>query len=97
MSIPIPSPAAAMKKLDETNPAFDEAPGRQALFAELFRFLLINAVKRPRLFRFFFELQRFGNRSLHLKGEFVALDPGAQVLVIRIINPSDAIEFAQQT
>src|SRR5437667_1807951 len=89
--VPIAAPAAAMKELDKANPALDQASRGQALLAEDAAFGLIHSVERPRGARFFLQLQGLGDGSLHLKRQLVGLDSGAEVLIIRIIDPCELI------
>src|SRR5437867_10947918 len=95
--IPFAAAAAAVKELDEADAALNQTPRDQALLAEGPRFRFVNSVERPGGGRFFVELQSFGNRSLHLKRQFVGLDASAQVLVVRIIDARKMVQLAEQT
>src|SRR5687767_753763 len=69
MRIPRAALAAAVEELDEAHAALDETASREAQLAEFFGVGLVHAVKRPCRLRFLLELERFGDRGLHLEGQ----------------------------
>src|SRR2546422_11430622 len=96
MCVPRAAAPAAMEKLHEAHASLDQSPRDQTLFAERFRFRLLEAVELARRRRFLFELQSFGNGSLHLKCQLIRLDARAQVFVVGIIDAGDVIELADK-
>ena len=70
---------SAMKQLDKANAALDQTSGNQAASAILFGLWMIQPVHSVRCGRFFFDVERFGGRSLHAGSQFIACDPCLQL------------------
>ena len=65
-----------MKELDETDAAFDQAPGQDAVGGVTARASGIGAVEFEGAFRFGGEVRELGDRRLHAERHFILADPG---------------------
>src|SRR6185369_1188236 len=92
--VPRSAASTTVEYLHEAHSTLDEAPGDEALLAEGFALVAVQAVEAARAFKFAVELERFGDARLHLEGQFVRLDACPQVLVVRIIDARQPIELA---
>ena|GEM_PF-2753512 len=88
LAVGVPSTATttSVKDLYETNAALDETPGHQALLAEAAGRVLVESVESAYVFRFALQLECFRDAGLHLERQFVGFDPGAEILVVRVID-----------
>ena len=111
MRIPVAAGEAvvvAAPDLHEPHAPFEQPAGRQAAKPEVVRLLLgvdlagparprpVEAVKLEHVLRLAGQIERLGRGQLHLRCEFVALDPGLQATVARVALQMVAIEPADQ-
>ena len=77
---------AAGVELDEAHAALDEAAGHEALAAELFGALIVQAVELLGLGRFACDVDGLGGVLLHAVGELVAFDARGEFWVVRVLG-----------
>ena len=111
MRIPVAAGEAvvvAAPDLHEPHAPFEQPAGRQAAEPEVVRLLLgidlagparprpVEAVELEHVLRFTGQIERLGRGQLHLRREFVALDPGLQTAVALAALQMMTVETADQ-
>ena len=76
---------AAKEELDEPDPALDQSPGDQAARAVLPRVVLVESVEPSDRLGLARDVERLLGGRLHGRGQLVALDPGLEVGLARML------------
>ena len=94
--VPGSSPATSVKKLDKTDTPLHQPARRQTETRKGLRRSLVKTVKAFSFCGFVIETNDFRDRGLHPESEFIRTDSGTQLLIIRIVNSRQGVQFPQQ-
>jgi hypothetical protein len=92
VSIPRIGRAIAVKDLDEPHLALCQPPRRQELLAERARHVAVETVEALEALALGVKIQNFRHRRLHSEGQFVRLDPRAELRIFRVFNRGKVVE-----
>jgi len=87
---------AAVEDLHESHALFNQPAGHQALPAELLRLFAFQTIERLRRGGFSRDVDHAWHGRLHVEGQLVALDPGPQRRVVRILDGRQPVQPGQQ-
>ena len=95
----IPGTAAttAMEDLDEAHATLRHPARCKTHLSKLAGVVLVHPVQGLRFRGLFLKAKRFGDGRLHLEGQLIGLDACAEVFVAGVVNPTDAVEAAEET
>src|SRR5262245_4048895 len=99
--VPIPIGArapecTAVEELDESDAAFEQAAGEQAIAAESFGALVFQTVKFANMGWFAREIGHFGNAQLHTGGELVGTKACGEVAVAEVFFGKGLVDFGKE-